>query len=430
MILKGDHHPPEENIHDSNSRQYLDDMSESTIHSPDDNTVQLSLPDSFDETLTVNGIQIIENLQRESQQEHVHVNKAILRVGNHNESSRIKSDWIEEEKKRLFSLAESSSDLPGGLEYNYDRLKFLPKERMTILDAAAQAIQTKVTKLSGSHRQEVNRLRDQIECLEHELGEVKRSKKTLAQRFESLESELMVSNGGKLELNSRLRELHEQILQYKVMQHDFEATKVKLKATEDEKDGFHRQLELKEKNLNEAASAGRESMQKLAESERKVQSMISEKVLLQKETDLILERAERLEKDFQQSEARLSAIRSEYEDAMRKAKSAEEKARADWEAKLASEMSRVRQESSNDVSHLFKHRIDVWERENTLLRESKKDLQKELEQLKRENIGARETYDTQLAQNIKTLSEKEHEIVEVRCVYSPLPFPILFRVLA
>jgi hypothetical protein len=123
-------------------------------------------------------------------------------------------------------------------------------------------------------------------------------------------------------------------------------------------------------------------------------------------------------------------MRSEYDDATRKVKVAEERAKADWEAKFASEMSRVRQESGNDVSQLFKHRIDVWERENMLLRESKKELQSELEQLKRELLGARETYDTQMAQTVKTLSEKEREIIEVRYViYASLHYSIWFHII-
>jgi ribosomal protein L29 len=124
-------------------------------------------------------------------------------------------------------------------------------------------------------------------------------------------------------------------------------------------------------------------------------------------------------------------MRSEYDDATRKVKVAEERAKADWEAKFASEMSRVRQESGNDVSQLFKHRIDVWERENMLLRESKKELQSELEQLKRELLGARETYDTQMAQNVKTLSEKKKtEIIEVRYViYASLHYSIWFHII-
>lgn len=419
MILNSHHLSSEDNIEKSNSKSFLEEMSESTIHSRDDDTVNLSLPDSFDETLTINGMQVIDNFREESQQECEQTNKACQqRYNKRNGSCNAKSNWIEEEKQRILSLAGNSPELCGGLEYNYERLKFLPKERMTLTDAAAMVLQTKVTKLSGAHRQEMNRLRDQIENLEHELGEVKRSKRALTQRFESLESELIVSNGEKQELNNKIREFHEQTLQYKVIERDFEAMKLKLKATDDVKDGLHRRVEFLEKTLNEATSAGRESVQKLAESERKVQSMITERALLQKETDLILDRAERLEKDVHQSEVRLSAIRNEYEDAMRKAKIAEERAKAEWEAKLASEMSRVRQESGNDVSQLFKHRIDVWERENVILRESKKELQSELEQLKRELLGARETYDTQMAQNLKTMSEKEHEIVEVRYVIS------------
>jgi chromosome segregation ATPase len=215
-----------------------------------------------------------------------------------------------------------------------------------------------------------------------------------------------------------------------VIERDYEAIKLKLKATDDAKDALHRRVELLEKTLDEATSAGRLTLQKLGESERKVQSMITERALLQKETDLILERAERLEKDVHQSEGRLSAMRSEYDDTTRKAKMAEERAKADWEAKFASEMSRVRQESGNDVSQLFKHRIDVWERENMLLRESKKELQSELEQLKRELLGARETYDTQMAQTVKTLSEKEREIIEVRYViYASLHYSIWFHII-
>lgn len=431
MILNSHQFSSEDKIDKSNSKQFLEEMSESTIHSPDDNTVNLSLPDSFDETLTINGMQILDNFGKESQQENLQPSKASQqRFNNKNESYNVKSNWIEEEKNRILSLAGNSPGLCGGFEYNYERLKFLPKERMTLMDAAAMVIQTRVTKLSGAHRQEVNRLRDQIENLEHELGEVKRSKKALAQRFESLESELIVSNGEKQELNSKMREFHEQTLQYKVIERDYEAMKLKLKATDDAKDVLHRRVELLEKTLDEATSAGRETLQKLGESERKVQSMITERALLQKETDLILERAERLEKDVHQSEGRLSAMRSEYGDAMRKANIAQERAKADWEAKFAQEMSRVRQESGNDVSQLFKHRIDVWERENMLLRESKKELQNELEQLKRELLGARETYDTQMAQNLKTLSEKEREIIEVRYViYASLHNSIWFHIM-
>ena len=400
-----DHH------YDEDNKVYMDEISESTIHSFDDNnSVQLSLPESFDETLTVNGIQIMDDpRQKPVRQKHTNGKSCKLK-GN---EAMSKADWIQEEKSRIFSLAESSNTSVG-LDYNYDRLKFLPKDRMTLLDAAAYAVQTKVAQLSVNQRNEVSRLREQIESLEHEVGEVKRSKKMLAERLENTRSELMVSEGGQHELNNKLRDVHEQMLRYKITEREFEALKLKYKGAEENNQAIRSQLEGLEKKNNDSAIVNKESIQRYVESEKKVQSIMSEKELLQKEMDLLLDRAERLEKDFNQSEARLIDMRSQYEDTIRKAKTNDEKTKADWEAKLASEILRVRQESINEATQLFKHRAEVWERENAQLRESKKDVQNELVHCKNGLSEAREMYDVQMAQQAKVISEKEHEIIDIR----------------
>jgi len=387
-----------------NDSKFFDEMSESIIPSSDDNTIQLSLPDSFDETFTVNGIPLTEELLMSSKSNNKNIN---LRLDDASPPSDF-SKWIDEEKQRILSLGTDTYDI------DYDRLKYVPKDRMTLVETVALVIHNRLTSETNGQRKEVCRLREQIESLEYELEEARRSKKTMTQRFESLRSELTVSDGRQHELNNKVRELQEKILEFKESERKHGSLKQKSKATEEEIRSFQSQVERHEKTFRESASAEKATMQKLVESERKLQSITTEKAFLEKEADLLLERVERTEKDYRQCEASLSETNRKYEATVYKAKEREDQSKAEYETKVANEISRAREDCNKEVSQLFKHRIEAWERENSLLRESRNEVQKELERLRRELNEARETYEKQLTQHSKASSGNERELLEVR----------------
>ena len=358
-------------------------------------TIQLSLPDSIDDSFC------LHKINDKSIRKHLNCAGSrgdFLRFNN--ETRKVRSapcNFNQNGSKTTCIHRESISKMVQDLynvkqpvnEETYQKLKSIPlKER---------SLKEEIILLINHHNISS---KSNNTCSDNEDGQ----KYVL---IENLKKELSTSENRQKEAELKLHQLQNDSLSWKDKSRRFDQMSDRADHAEKEVAQLKSLINNQTNQLNKLHEEDINSKNKCKELERKITLMDMEHSLTEKENRLLLERIENTEEDKCKINFALQEARQKIDDISEELRHIHERNAKISEEKLLKERSRIREECMKELSIVSKNNCHVWERESKLLRESKIEALNELESVKNVLSNLQANYEKILFQNSKLTAERD-----------------------
>jgi chromosome segregation ATPase len=341
----------------------------------DDNSLDLSLPESFDAD-----------------------------SGEEDEGAfgaKTKASWLKEQKASLLAL-------------QFPSMQRITTDDLTIPELVELIIHDKVQCAEKTLRAESRNFREMLENTQLDLEESRNGRKMSDKRNAQIRDEINVSEGIQQDLEAKVRDLQEKNMGYRERERHHESLKLKCKTFEDDMQSLRATIDRQNSLLKETEKAEKETLQRLIEAEKKMQSAATESSFLQRENALLSDRVERAETELHKTEAGQRLATRKYEEVSLAMSQLRDQCRKEFDNALAAEVARAREEGSNEMAKLYNDRLDSWGKENASLREAKQKLEHELVNVKKQNHNVRSEHDKELLQCSRTSGEGKILMAELK----------------
>ena len=359
----------------------------------DDESVDLSLPDSFDE----------DSFDRNEREKKDNRNADFV------PNPVSKAIWLKEQKDALLDFRHCENK---HLEYN--NIKCTSADELSIPELVALIIHEKNEASSKRFRGEIRRLKENIECSQLELEDARKIKKISEKRIDQLREEISVYDGIQKDLEAKVRDLQDKNMGYRERERQFDALGMKCKALEEDIISSRQTLDQQTALLKDSQKAEKETLQRLTDSEKKLQSAVTEKGFLERENALLSDRVDRAETELQKCDSELRSATRKLEELSNSLHQMRDKYQKELESTLAAEVARSREEGSKEISNLYNSRLESWSKENETIRQSKQALEQELERNKKELKEIHSKHESELTQLSKNVGASDLIISELR----------------
>jgi chromosome segregation ATPase len=323
-------------------------------------------------------------------------------------------------QQRLIDRKETFRDLAIS-EALFNELDELPESQLTLKEFVCVAVYRGLARakkdLSEATSKNVE-LRDKLEsvCDSHEVNvrELSRAKKIAENNEKSLREDLKCSDDKLEVVEAKVREFQRTVSDLREKGRKYDELFNRAKAAEEKYEELRKMAENQAMALNNAADTEKKVVQKSLDDERQLQLLTMDKSFLQKELELICQKAERSERDNMRNQELLRDAVVKRDELVMQLAEARHEGKNVYEEKLEKELNRIRENSSKELEDIRHNSNEVWERENRMLKDAKLDAMKDAERLHRDLMELRNTYDGLVLSHASERSELEGHVMEMR----------------
>ncbi|GMH49015.1 hypothetical protein TL16_g00423 [Triparma laevis f. inornata] len=354
----------------------------------DSDTVHLSLPGSFDDTLNFESLAVNLGIPQQSryvpgmfdqvQQQGPSSQKLLDRISDLEQALTKQKLRHEEEinhlkrrqdnthhkdqtaalardreltlmQQRLSDRKENFRDLAIS-DSLFQELDALPESQLTLKEFVCVAAHRSVVNYKnelGESRKKVVQVTDQLQTTmdtsDMNLREAVRAKKVAEGKEESLRMDLAHSEDRLKELEGKVHEFQRTVMDLREKGRKYDETLARAKTAEKKYDDLRKLAEDQASALNNAADSEKKVLQKSLDSDHQLQLLQMDKSFLQKELELTAQRAERSEKDNQRNEDLLREAMVKRDELLMQLSEARHEGKSLYEQKLEKEINKLRE---------------------------------------------------------------------------------------
>ncbi|GMH77441.1 hypothetical protein TrST_g9199 [Triparma strigata] len=424
----------------------------------DSDTVHLSLPGSFDDTLNFESLAVNVGLPQQSryvpgmfeqQAQGASSQKLLDRISDLEQALTKQKLRHEEEinhlkrrqdethhkdqtaalgrdreltlmQQRLSDRKENFRDLAIS-DSLFQELDALPESQLTLKEfvcvSAHRSVVNYKKDLSESRKKVVqvtDQLQTTMDTADMNLREAVRAKKVAEGREESLRMDLAHSEDRLKELEGKVHEFQRTVVDLREKGRKYDETLTRAKTAEKKYDDLRKLAEDQASALNNAADNEKKVVQKSLDADHQLQLLQMDKSFLQKELELTAQRAERSEKDNLRNEDLLREAMVKRDELLMQLSEERHEGKSLYEQKLEKEINKLREDSAREMSEIRDSNNAVWERENKMLKDNKLDADKQCERAHSDLIELRNAHEALILRHAKINSEQDKEVAEVR----------------
>lgn len=367
-------------------------------------SIQLSLPDSFGDAFSVNGISIAPDKCTKAE---VHLLHARLL-----ESTRQVQQLCDDRDASLRVL--KNLEVKSIEEEEYHRIKQIPSQNRSLAQSATIILYDKI----NSHQHEIQialkKAKNSLDISEQQKQKASNVQILCEQRLDHLQESLDASSERRRELEDKCNTLQATIIEIQEKGRKFDDLSSQSKDMEND---IKRLQELIDKQQKEMESRNIENMdmkRKMKDVERNNHSLQMDKSFMEKEKIVLLQRAETAEERTKNIESTLRQTATRCDDLTIQLGNANLNAKTECETKAAIEIKRIREKSEDEIKRYRSQVESSYTREINILREAKSEAVKENVDIKNEIKTLRTNLGNIIAQKDESLNSLQREISECR----------------
>lgn len=375
-------------------------------------SIQLSLPESFDENLSINGIPIVPDKCSHNEIRCLHAQ--VL-------ASSAQVQHLSSEKEATLK-ALKDFEIGINFDHEYEVIKQTSPENRSFIQNAKLQIYEKLSTLQHELQSALERAKNSSEIAEQQQQKASNAQILCDQRISNIQEALDASNERRSEVELKCKDLQSAVIELQEKGHQFDDLLSLNQNMKDETVRLRTLVDQKQKEVECTKECFTNMKIKLKDTEKKIQSLEMDKSFLNKEKCILVQRTEKTEErckqhlsDLREATIRCDDLTSQLGDATRVAK-------AESEAKAASEIQRVRGECDQEIERYRTQVETSYKRELSIISEAKDETMLQLREAKNEiqvlrtNLGSmtiQKDDSIQLLQ--KSLSDCRSD-VKVKCI--------------
>lgn len=366
-------------------------------------SIQLSLPESFDDTFSINGISIVPDK----------CSKAEVRLL-HAQLLEYKRQIQQLNLERDISLRELKKFEKTNFDDEYHKVKRIPIENRSLLEHATTILHEKLSAIQSELQVALEKAKNTSELAEQQKEKAANVQVLCDQKVSNLQESLDASNERRTELEAKCKDLQSTVLDIQEKGRKYDDLINQNQQLREEAARLRILTDQKQKDVLDTKSEYANIKMKMKELERKVQGLEIDKSFMEKEKLILTKRAEKAEEETKNTQAALRDATIRCDDITMQLGEANRIAQAESESKATIQIKRIREECENELKR-YRSQVEAsYTRELSILREAKDEAIDQHSEAKAMVQKLRESLDSVTAQKEESIHRLERSLTDCR----------------
>lgn len=385
----------------------------STICTAASESVQLSLPDNFDDVFSINGISIPPVKCTSAEVRLLHAQIADLR-------SQVKF-LTNDRDACLRSLQRLDVN---SIFQNGDEFRETHEGKRNLVQNVALILRKKLLTHHDELRRAMDKAKITSDIAEQQKEKASNTQIICDQRIQNLEEALEAANERRKEADDKCKYLQDELIETEEKGRKFDDLSSQHQTLECERKRLKSVIDQMQKDVESTKVESATNKTKVKDLSSQIHALEMDKSFIEKEKVLLLQRIEEAEKRSRDTALTLSEANSKCDDLSLQLVNANAVAKAESDGKASSEIKRIRTECDDELKRYRTQVETSYKRELSILKDAKDDAMKQNSEAQSEIKKLRDSLDSMTAQKDETISRLEKSLsdcrsdVKVKCIES------------
>jgi chromosome segregation ATPase len=367
----------------------------STLCTRPPESIQLSLPESFDDTLSIHGFTISAPEKCTSSEIRLlHAQLLELRDQVH---------LLSKEKNASLNALKNFK-ITSYFDKEYIEIRKIPPERRSLFHQASLLLYEKLSALRDELQVALEKAQNSEEIARQHEEKASNAQILCDQKTTNLQNSLNAAQERRTEIESKCKDLHTTVLNIQDKSRQFHDLNIQNDHLSQDVTRLRTILDKQQREIEEIRGENATLIANSKLFERTVQELQMDKVFLEQEKSILSKRTETSEEHGNKLKSLLREANAKVDTISVKLGEVHRVVKTDCDSAASVELQRIRDESKNEM-HRYRSQVEAsYSRELSLLKEAKNEATKEC------SIAKNETQ--QLKENLESLTHRKDECVK------------------
>lgn len=379
-------------------------------------SIQLSLPDNFDDVFSINGISVAPIKCTSAELRLLHAQIVDLR-------SQVKH--LTDDRETFLGMLQSLDT--NAIFENHYQMEQTSEAKRSLLHHASLILKRKLAKHHDELRIAIENAKTSGEIAEQKNEKATNAQIIYEQRIANMQEALDAANERRKESDEKCKNLQEKVIEIEEKGRKFDDMTSQFKTLEHECKRMRGIIDQRQKDMESSKVESETMKTEVKNLTSQIHALEMDKSFVEKEKTLLLKQVQDTETRYEKAECMLREANARLDDISLQLSNASAIAKAESEAQASIEIKRIRSECDEELRRYRTQVETSYKRELTILRDTKEEATKQGIEAQRQVVKLREDLEKTSSQKDDTIKRLEkslsayHSDMKIKCIeYSKL----------